>query len=128
MLDTNVCIAWLKGADPSVRERLLAAPNGEVYLCSVVKAELFYGARKSARVDQNLKQLDSFFAALPSLPFDDAAAGHYGLVRAALHRSGAMSGPNDLFIASIALANDATLVTRNENEFRRVVGLRVEVW
>ena len=34
----------------------------------------------------------------------------------------------DLKIASIALANDATLLTRNTNDFRRVYGLRVEDW
>lgn len=107
---------------------MLAAPPGEVHLCAVVKAELLYGARKSARVDRNLQQLDAFFGMLPSLPFDDAATGHYGLVRAQLHRSGTAIGPNDLLIASIALANDMTLVTRNDSEFRRVVGLRVEVW
>lgn len=111
-----------------MRKRLLSAAPGEVYLCAIVKAELQFEARKSARVDRNLQQLDAFFATLPSLPFDDAATGHYGLVRAQLHRGGTMIGPNDLLIASIALANDLTLVTRNESEFRRVVGLRVEVW
>jgi tRNA(fMet)-specific endonuclease VapC len=128
LLDTNVCIAWLTGAEPPLRERLLSIPYGDVYLCSIVKAELLYGARKSTRVDENLEQLDSFFHVLPSLPFDDAAAAHYGLVRAQLQRSGSMIGSNDLFIAATALGNDVTLVTRNENEFRRVVGLRVEVW
>ena len=34
----------------------------------------------------------------------------------------------DLKIASIALANDATLLTRNTNDFRRVPGLRIADW
>jgi tRNA(fMet)-specific endonuclease VapC len=93
-----------------------------------VKAELLYGARKSERVDENLRRLDQFFGALPSLPFDDEAAAHYGVARAQLHRTSSMIGPNDLLIAATALASDATLVTRNDAEFRRVVGLRVEVW
>ncbi len=128
LLDTNVCIAWLKGHDPSLRKRVVEAEPGSVHLCTVVKAELLYGARKSARVEQNLERLAAMFGALPSAPFDDAAAEHYGLLRAQLERAGTPIGPNDLLIAATALAHDLTLITRNTVEFRRVVGLRVEKW
>lgn len=37
-------------------------------------------------------------------------------------------GIHDLLIASIALANDLTLVTHNTGEFSRVEGLRIEDW
>lgn len=128
LLDTNVCIAWLKGQDAKLKARVLASAPHDINICSIVKAELLFGARKSERVDENLRRLDDFFSAVGSLSFDDDAAAHYGIARAALEKSGALIGPNDLLIASIALAHDATLVTRNSNEFRRVVGLRVEVW
>jgi tRNA(fMet)-specific endonuclease VapC len=128
LLDTNVCIAFLNGRDPGVRTRLLALDPKEVVLCSVVKAELVYGARNSDRVEGNLARLRSFFDPLRSLPFDDAAAEQYGLVRAQLRRGGTPIGLNDILIASISLANDLTLVTRNQNEFRRVAGLRLVAW
>ena len=128
LLDTNICIAWLNGRDATLRKKLEHAPVGDVVICSVVKAELLFGARKSGRVSQNLQQLESFFSGLPSLPFDDRAAEVYGTVRAQLERQGTLLGPNDLMIASIALATDNTLVTRNDHAFRPVVGLRVEAW
>lgn len=128
LLDTNICIAFLNGTDELVRERLTALAPAEVALCSVVKGELLYGARKSQQVDRNLSRLATFFAAFESLPFDDAAAGHYGVVRAQLEAAGTPIGGNDLIIASIALAADARLATRNVGEFRRVPGLRVEEW
>jgi tRNA(fMet)-specific endonuclease VapC len=34
----------------------------------------------------------------------------------------------DLKIAAIALANDATLLTRNLSDFRKIPGLRIEDW
>jgi tRNA(fMet)-specific endonuclease VapC len=39
-----------------------------------------------------------------------------------------MSGNNDLWIAAHALASELTLVTSNENEFRRVRGLKIQNW
>jgi tRNA(fMet)-specific endonuclease VapC len=128
LLDTNVCIAYLDGRDSGVRDKLLALDPETVKLCSVVKAELFHGARNSHLLDANLERLRGFFQAFSSLPFDDSAAEHYGIVRAQLKREGRSIGPNDLLIAAIALANDVTLVSRNQNEFQRIAGLRVLSW
>ncbi len=128
LLDTNVCIAFLNGKDVAVRDRLRALAPEDVVLCSVVKAELLYGARHSERVAANLRRLHGFFAPFECLPFDDAAAEWYGVIRAQLRREGKLIGSNDLMIAATVLAADAVLVTRNEDEFHRVPGLKVEPW
>ena len=45
LLDTNVCVSYLRGRNGDELEaRLNAANPGDVALCSVVKAELLYGA------------------------------------------------------------------------------------
>ena len=128
LLDTSVCVGWLTAQDLGMKRQLTSLKRDDVALCSVVKAELLYGARASARVRENLEKLEPLFALFPSLPFDDAASEHYGAMRAQLRRAGTPIGGNDMLIASIALAADATLVTRTEKEFRLVPGLRVEVW
>lgn len=127
LVDTNVCIAWLKG-ERAVREAWLELAPEDVLLSSVVRAELLYGARHSQHVSSNLRKLEALFAAMVSVPFEDRAADQYGLVRAQLTAAGQPIGPNDLMIAATALAHDAILVTRNAREFNRVAGLRVEVW
>ena len=43
-------------------------------------------------------------------------------------RFGAAIGPDDLWIAAHALAEECVVVTGNVREFRRVVGLGVEDW
>ena len=63
-----------------------------------------------------------------SLPFDDAAAEHYGRIRADLTARGLTIGGNDMLIAATALANGCTLVTHNTAEFSRVPGLVIEDW
>ena len=100
----------------------------DIVLCSVVKAELYYGAHRSARSNENLKNMREFFRSFESLPFDDAAAEQYGHLRAFLTEQGKPIGPNDLLIAAIALANNVTLVTHNTDEFKRVPGLQMEDW
>lgn len=125
LLDTDVCIAFLNGGDPSLR-RAFGAWGDKLRLCSVVKAELYFGARSGARVNENLLRLAAFFREIVSLDFDDAAAQHYGVIRAQLKKAGTPIGPNDLMIASIALAHDASLATRNLREFVRVPALRLE--
>lgn len=125
LLDSDVVIRFLNGTSPSVREWLLARKEGEASLCSVVKAELLYGARSSEHVDDNLARLDQLFDAYGSLPFDDAAAAHYGVIRSQLRRAGTPIGANDMMIAAIALAEDLTVATGNGREYRRVPGLRV---
>lgn len=128
LLDTNACIQLLNGSSPNLAAHLQQRHPSEVSLCTVVKAELFYGARKSARVAQNLQLLTVFFAPFPCLSFDEASAETYGALRADQERSGRILGPNDLLIAAIAKTHDLTLITNNVREFSRVVGLRVEDW
>ena len=62
------------------------------------------------------------------MPFDDAAAQTYGVMRAAIEKGGRPIGPNDMLIAAIALANELTVVTHNTAEFGRVSGLLLEDW
>ena len=127
LLDTNACIAWMKNDKPVV-QRVVLAGEGNVFLCAPVKAELWFGACKSQRVAENQEHLHAFFNDLPSLPFDDASARHFGEIRATLARQGNPIGPYDLQIAAITLSHGLTVVTDNVGEFSRVPGLRIENW
>jgi len=73
LLDTNVCINLLNKKQPEVEKKFRSLSPSEIALCSIVKAELFFGARKSKRIDTNLQRLHFFFAPLQSLPFNDCA-------------------------------------------------------
>jgi tRNA(fMet)-specific endonuclease VapC len=128
LLDTNTCIKYLNGRSERIRQHLESTQSQDIVLCSVVKAELFYGVMKSAKPKENLTKLDQFVSHFVSLPFDDKAAEVYGRIRAHLEKSGTPIGPNDLLIAAIVVANDVTLVTHNTSEFGRVAGLRLEDW
>jgi tRNA(fMet)-specific endonuclease VapC len=100
----------------------------EVVLCDLVKLELYYGAYRSERQEQNLEVLREFFSEFVSLLFDGRAAQICGRIRAILAASGTPIGPYHFQIAAIAIANNLILVTHNIREFSRVEGLRFEDW
>ena len=126
--DTNVCVHYLRNPHSVVAERLMQVAPTDIIMCDIVVAELLYGAHKSAQVDMNIKHVSKFCALFKSLPFDTKSAVVYGRVRKELDLNGTPIGANDLLIASIALANDLTLITHNVREFSRVPGLRFEDW
>lgn len=128
LLDTNVCIRFLNGRSPSIRDSLLNKNPDEIVLCSIVRAELFYGALKSSQPAKNLAQQRRFITKFESFPFDDLAADVYCQIRSDLEKHGTPIGPNDLLIASIAIANNLILVTNNIKEFGRITSLQLENW
>lgn len=73
-----------------------------------------------ARLDAALHSLDEWMR----LSWDEDAAGIFDELR----RQGVNIGTMDLRIASIALAYEATLLSRNLRDFHKIPGLRVENW
>ena len=129
LLDTNACIVHLRsGGKSDLSRRIEAAPPGHITVCSVVREELMFGARTSAKVQQNRRDVALFLAAFPSLPFDDVVADACAAVRADLEKRGLRIGYNDCLIAATALTNGLILVTHNVSEFSRVRGLTIEDW
>jgi tRNA(fMet)-specific endonuclease VapC len=117
--------------DPEVM-RHLVAHEGEVATCAIVWHELVYGAARLPR-SRKRRALEAYLeeavrAALPILPYDEAAADWHGRERARLARRGSPPSSADGQIAAIAAVNDLVLVTSNLRDFRRFQGLRLEDW
>ena len=128
LLDTNVCVTYLRGKDILLMNRVNAELPTDVGLCSVVLAELFYGAALSNQPAANKAIVEAFVKQFKSLPFDDSPADVFGGLRAQLVRLGTPIGPYDLMVAAIALVNNVTVVTHNTKEFSRVPGLTLADW
>jgi len=127
LLDTNILVYAIRHRPIEVYQRLNEVGVGEVGISVISAFELEVGAlRAPGRKYGELVR--SFLAELAILPLDDSARQAYGSLRVDLERRGEKIGPNDMLIAAQALSLEATLVTNNEHEFRRVKGLRVENW
>ncbi len=71
-----------------------------------------------------LDRMRGYYCLTPVLPFDENAVVHFQNLWLRRLRVGTM----DLKIAAVALANQATLVTRNSGDFIKVAGLTLEDW
>jgi tRNA(fMet)-specific endonuclease VapC len=128
LLDTNICIHIRRHRPPAVLARFQRLKPGEAAISVITYGELVYGAEKSQYRTQALRQLQELAGAMPVMTLPQEAGATYGAIRAALEISGEIIGNNDLWIAAHAKAAGLTLVTDNEREFRRVVGLKIQNW
>jgi tRNA(fMet)-specific endonuclease VapC len=92
LLDTNTCIQFLNGKSASIERRLMGTKPSNIKLCSIVKAEMYFGAARSNDPLAVMAKLNTFFAPYQSFPFDDAAAAEYGRIRGQLADAGTRGG------------------------------------
>lgn len=128
MLDTNICIHILKERPEPIRQKFNEIDS--VHTSSIVYSELANGVENSpARLQaERWKQLKTFLALVTIHAWDERAAEEYGRIRARLKKNGTMIGNMDLLIAAHALSLDATLITNNTHEFKRIPNLYLENW
>ena len=126
LLDANAIIALLNDTTSPIARRVRRHVPRDFGVSAVVVHELYYGAFKSQRVEQNVARVDALQFSV--LEFDEEDARQAGQIRAHLASNGTPIGPYDVLIAGQARARELTLVTHNTSEFQRVPGLKVEDW
>ena len=111
---------------PGLRQRFLAVPVAEVAMCEVAVGELLVGALKSS-LPQTLADTTAFVGRHRRVSVDACATAIYSKTRAFLEAGGQRMDDNDLWIASVALAENAVLIT-SDLAFSRVPDLKTENW
>jgi tRNA(fMet)-specific endonuclease VapC len=128
LLDTNICIYIAKHNRPIVRERFSRHAVNELAMSVITLGELRFGAEKSQARERALTTIQHLADLIPWYALPEAAAEHYGQIRAEFQKCGQPIGNNDLWIAAHARAEGWIIVTNNEREFIGVPGLQVENW
>jgi tRNA(fMet)-specific endonuclease VapC len=129
LLDTNIVSYFLRRSSPALEKRLHQALAAQTVAISVLtRGELRYGQVAMAADDRRRSLIDQFLLQLPSLPWTEQAADHYGQIKAEHRRLGTPIGELDTQIAAHALAEDLILVTHNTRHFERVPGLSIKDW
>ena len=116
------------------QRRVQQLPDGHITTSAINLFELAFGAVRS----NNAAKLRLFITKLTQryavISFDRAAGVHTKQTRAALQATSTLIGPCDVQVASTALANNFTVITRdtrntrNTREFVPVPRLKLENW
>ena len=123
LVDTNVIIKLMNG-DPDAVSLFDRLDNISVSV--VTSGELFYGAFKSSRIDDNLKIFKSFLSIYTIIDIDDEISLRYGQVKANLVKSGVNIPENDIWITATALTKGLCLVTY-DSYFNHIEGLEIKI-
>jgi tRNA(fMet)-specific endonuclease VapC len=126
MLDTNT-VSYLLREVPSVARRVVKEPMAALCISAITEGELLFGIAKRPDAMRLHKAVAEFLKRVEILPWDSAAAEHYGQTRANMERRGAVIAPLDMLIASHAFSLGLTLVT-NDKAFTQLEGLEIEDW
>lgn len=128
LLDTDTMSFMLKDhfgvAD---KARAYIREHGPVAISTITCYEILRGLHY-AGATRKLAAFERFMAASMILPFDLSASRRTAGIYATLRRDGQLLEDADLFIGSIALANNCVLVTNNTDHYSRVPGLDLENW
>lgn len=135
LLDTDT-LTHLYAGQPNVVERLRTVEDPELGITIITKVEVLRGRidyllKAETGVDllkaqELLSRTEELLSQLPIIPISRAATGQFARLRSIPKLR--KIGRADLLIASIALANRATLVTRNLRHFRQIPGILVVNW
>ena len=128
-LDTSFIIALLRRDERALAKlEEYTATQTRLTTTPITACELFKGAYKSKKREEELQKVKKTLSFLEVLNFSIEASERYGRLMASEGLQGAPIGDLDAIIAGIALTHGESVVTSNLKHFERVEGLRVESW
>lgn len=119
LIDADCAVYAMTARYEPLRERLTACAPGDVAISTISFAEIALGTENGKPPAPEV--LEAFVAAIPLLPFDEAAAREYARLPFKRARF-------DRLLAAHALSLGVTVITNNESDFADVPGLTVENW
>jgi len=127
LLDTNICVYWLKGYE-NIEAKAMEVGLVSLSISFITLSELYYGAYNSKKIKKNIRNIGKLKKKLYVIESSEAICEHFGRIKVSLKDKGNIIDDADIFIAACALVEDVTLVTNNEKHFERIEGLRIENW
>lgn len=119
LIDADCAVYAMAGRFPALTARMEDCEPGEIGISAISFAEIAIGIERGKPPPAEV--VEAFVAAIPILPFEDAAARTYARLPFKRARF-------DRLLAAHALSLGVAIITNNEADFADVPGLKIENW
>ncbi len=128
-LDTNIVVDFFQNEKEIVQKMSELEQQQVTIVCTpIILCELYKGAYLGSRQKERLDLVDAFLKRARILEFTEYAGNIFGQRYAELQKQGKQTQEFDLMIASICIAHNAILVTRNRKDFANIKDLKIVAW
>ncbi len=126
-LDSDILIAFLRKKLDSLKF-IQEHENEGLATTMISQFELLIGAKISEKKSENVLKIRDLTSRLTVLNIGDKEVEECSDIYAELQKSGQVIEIRDVLIAGTCRRAGITLVTRNEDHFRRISGLSIIKW
>ncbi len=128
-LDTDILISYLRGI-PAVRkrcaeERLKGTP---LFTTFINVCELYKGAVAGRDAEKEIREIVELLNTVQPLNMNNTSCLFFGKEWNRLQKAGTPTQNADLMIASVAIANNLTIISGNKKHYENIQGLAIEAW
>jgi len=130
LLDTNICIHFLKG-EYHLDTKIKSIGLNNCFISEITVLELLFGVENSDKnkKKQNKQIIETFIKLFqPNIIPINSCFNVYAKEKARLKKSGQLIGEFDMLIGSSAIVNNMTIVTRNTKHFKHLSRIEIENW
>lgn len=128
-LDTNIIVDFFQN-EKSILQKMQELEQQQVSfaITPVILCEMYKGAYLGSRQKERVELIEALLKTTKILEFTKQASDIFGQKYAELQKLGKQTQEFDLMIASICIAHNAILITRNKKDFSNIKELKFVVW
>ncbi|GHT59181.1 twitching motility protein PilT [Bacteroidia bacterium] len=127
LLDTNICVFFLRGKKSLVKQ-ILEKGLDNCFISEITVGELLYGVEcDQYNSKKNREKVEGLVDLLTVIPITNVLQ-EYAREKAVLRKQGKLIDDIDLLIGATAIVNDMILVTDNEKHLNRLSNIKIENW
>lgn len=128
LIDTDILSYYFKGDKTVIKNFEIYLNHYDLIEISIITYYEIVGGLLAKNALKQLSIFENFVVDNLVIPMTENSAKISAELYSTLRQSGSTVDDIDLLIAGVAIDNDMTLVTNNENHFNRIPGLKIDNW
>ena len=126
LLDTNICIFYLKG-QYNLNKKIAEVGEENCFISEMTVAEMKYGTENSKTAEIMRPIVEAFIPKFIVIPIY-ASLDIYAKEKASLRKNGLLIDDFDILIGATSINHNMVMVTNNVSHLKRLNNIVIEDW